>query len=288
MVQWQWPQKVVGMRTVNRTAPHRQEPETLSGVVMGSCYTPTVARRARGQRRRRRTRGRRWPRRLLGLGLRAAAAAALGLFLLVVPWRWIPPPTTAFMLQARADAPGGRVDQRWVPWQRISPHMAVAVLAGEDQRFPEHGGFDWEAIGDAIQDDSGRLRGASTVSQQLAKNLYLWPERSWLRKGLEAGLTVCLEAAWPKRRILEVYLNVVEFGPGVFGVEAAARRHFGVSARALDRRQAALLAAVLPSPKRLSASSPSPYVRKRAGSIRAAARRLGGPVFLHRLAPSGS
>ncbi|MBW2245399.1 MAG: transglycosylase domain-containing protein, partial [Deltaproteobacteria bacterium] len=113
------------------------------------------------------------------------------------------------MLQARASAPGGRIHQRWVPWEEISPHVALAVLAAEDQRFPTHGGFDWQAIGDAIQDDSGRLRGASTLSQQLAKNLYLWPERSWLRKALEASLTLLLEWTWPKQRILEVYLNVV-------------------------------------------------------------------------------
>lgn len=191
------------------------------------------------------------------------------------------------MLQARAGAPGGRIHQQWVPWEEISPHVAVAVLAAEDQRFPEHRGFDWQAIGDAIGDDSGRLRGASTLSQQLAKNLYLWPDRSWARKGLEAFLTVCLEAAWPKRRILEVYLNVVEFGPGVFGVEAAAHRYFGRSAAQLDAHQAALLAAVLPNPKRLSASTPSAYVLQRARRIEQAARQLGDPTFLRTITPPG-
>ncbi len=214
--------------------------------------------------------------------------AVVLLSLLILPWRWIPPPTTAYMLQARADAPGGRVVQRWVPWEQISPHVALAVLAAEDQRFPTHGGFDWQAIGDAIQDESGRLRGASTLSQQLAKNLYLWPERSWLRKALEASLTVLLEWTWPKQRILEVYLNVVEFGPGVFGVEAAANRHFGTSAARLKPHQAALLAAVLPSPKKLSAGAPSAYVRERARHIESAARKLGGTAFLKRItSPEG-
>jgi len=249
-----------------------------------------VARKTR-RRGKRRARPRRWRRVAFTLALRSLGVAVALLCLLVLPWRWIPPPTTAYMLQARASAPGGRIHQRWVPWEEISPHVALAVLAAEDQRFPTHGGFDWQAIGDAIQDDSGRLRGASTLSQQLAKNLYLcylWPERSWLRKALEASLTLLLEWTWPKQRILEVYLNVVEFGPGVFGVEAAANRHFGTSAARLNPSQAALLAAVLPSPKKLSAGAPSDYVRERALHIENAARKLGGRAFLKKLSsPDG-
>ncbi|MCP5057001.1 MAG: monofunctional biosynthetic peptidoglycan transglycosylase [bacterium] len=246
-----------------------------------------MARKTR-KRGRRRARPNRWRRLVFALVWRSVAVAVVLLCLLILPWRWIPPPTTAYMLQARADAPGGRVVQRWVPWEQISPHVALAVLAAEDQRFPTHGGFDWQAIGDAIQDESGRLRGASTLSQQLAKNLYLWPERSWLRKALEASLTVLLEWTWPKQRILEVYLNVVEFGPGVFGVEAAANRHFGTSAARLKPHQAALLAAVLPSPKKLSAGAPSAYVRERARHIESAARKLGGTAFLKRItSPEG-
>ncbi|MCP3985572.1 MAG: monofunctional biosynthetic peptidoglycan transglycosylase [bacterium] len=245
-----------------------------------------VARNAR-RRKGRRTRRPSWKKLVGVFALRLSAGAVAILLLLILPWRWIPPPTSAYMLRAHKDTPGGRIEQRWVPWEEISPHVAVAVLAAEDQRFPIHHGFDWRAIGDAIQDDSGRLRGASTLSQQLAKNLYLWPARSWLRKALEAVLTTCLEATWPKKRILEVYLNVAEFGPGVFGVEAAANRYFGTSAAQLNPRQAALLAAVLPSPKQLSAASPSIYVRTRAGGIHEAVRKLGGTPFLKQITVPG-
>lgn len=220
--------------------------------------------RRRGTRRR--------PRRLSGFALRAVATL-LGLTLgLVLPWRWLPPPTTAFMLQERLA--GGAPVQRWVPLERISPHLALCVVAAEDQKFPQHFGFDFGSIADAL-DERGRPRGASTLSQQLAKNLYLWPERSLLRKGIEAWLTLAIEATWPKRRILEVYLNVAEFGPGVYGAGAASELFFGVPADRLSLEQAARLAAVLPSPKRMSAANPSDYVRGRAAEIADLARSLG-------------
>ncbi len=193
--------------------------------------------------------------------------------------RFADPPTTAFMIRHRVawlfgDAPPLR--HEWARWDRISPAMKLAVVASEDQRFASHAGFDFGAIEKAWahNERSGRLRGGSTITQQLAKNLFLWPERSWLRKGLEAWFTLWLEALWPKRRVLEVYLNVVELGPGVFGVGAAADRFFGVPAARIDRRQAALLAAVLPSPLRYDAADPSPAVRRRAAWIQVQMGRL--------------
>jgi monofunctional biosynthetic peptidoglycan transglycosylase len=170
-------------------------------------------------------------------------------------------------------------------WERISPHAAVAVLASEDQRFPHHAGFDLESIADAVEKRSrgGRLRGASTISQQVAKNLFLWPGRSFLRKGLEAWFAGLLELTWPKRRILEVYLNVAEFGDGVFGVEEASRRFFGKPAAGLSADEAARLAAVLPSPRRMRADHPSPWVLARSAWIQEQMAQLGGAAYLRTL-----
>jgi monofunctional biosynthetic peptidoglycan transglycosylase len=152
-----------------------------------------------------------------------------------------------------------------VPARQIAPALRAAVVASEDQRFFEHGGFDWRSLQSALGAwwDGDRLRGASTISQQVAKNLFLWPGRSWLRKGLEAWLTLWIEWLWPKPRILEVYLNVVELGDGVFGAEAAARRYFGRSAAGLTAHESALLAAMLPSPRRASVANPSRALRER-------------------------
>ncbi|MES0874899.1 monofunctional biosynthetic peptidoglycan transglycosylase [Sinimarinibacterium thermocellulolyticum] len=186
----------------------------------------------------------------------------LGLLVAVVlALRWLPPPTTAFMLQS----PVKPVQYRWVPAERISDAMRHAVVASEDQKFYEHRGFDFEAIGDALDEHRrrGRLRGASTISQQTAKNLFLWPGGSFVRKGIEAVFTVLIETLWNKPRILEVYLNIAEFGPGIYGVEAAAQAFFGRSAAALTPEQAARLAAVLPNPRRWSAAEPGPYVQRR-------------------------
>lgn len=168
----------------------------------------------------------------------------------------------------------------WVGMDDIAPWMPLAVIAAEDQKFPEHWGFDVQAIQTVLDNDGGRMRGASTLSQQTAKNMFLWDGRSWIRKGLEAGLTVGIETVWTKRRILTVYLNVAEFGKGVFGVEEASQRYFHKPASRLTMSEAALLAAVLPNPIRFRADAPSAYVRQRQQWILRQMRQLGGEGFL--------
>ena len=218
-----------------------------------------------------------------------AVVALLGLSLpivLVLPFRWIAPPTSAFMLRYMVEADDdSRLRHRWTDWDQISPHVAVAVIAAEDQRFLDHRGFDVESIQDALADadGGGRLRGASTISQQVAKNLFLWPGRNLVRKGLEAYGTVFLELLWSKRRILEVYLNVAEFGDGVFGIGAASEQFFSTVPAHLAADQAALLAAVLPNPKVLRVDRPSAYVRERQSWIRAQMTHVGGPTLLEAL-----
>ena len=215
-------------------------------------------------------------------GLRVIAALLLlvivGPMVLVLPWRWLDPSTTAFILQAQSD--GYEVQQEWVEWEEISPHLPIAVVAAEDQNFPQHHGFDLASIRSALEEDRRRQRGASTISQQVAKNLFLWSGRSWIRKGVEAYLTVFVELLWPKRRILEIYLNTAEFGPGIFGAESGAAHAFGRHASELTAPQAARLAAVLPNPKAKSASRPSPQVEERAEWILRQVRQLGGPAYL--------
>lgn len=208
-----------------------------------------------------------------------AIVGAVGLpILIVLPWRWLEPPASAFMMRARAE--GVAVEQRWVPWEAISPHLPIAVVASEDQKFPEHRGFDTESIRSALEEEGSKGRGASTISQQVVKNLFLWSGRSWTRKGLEAYLTVFVEILWPKQRVLEIYLNIAEFGTGIFGAEAAAEGFFNKPASQLSARQAALMAAVLPSPKRMSPARPSPYVEERADWILRQMEQLGGPSYL--------
>lgn len=171
----------------------------------------------------------------------------------------------------------------WVSMDEISPWMGLAVIAAEDQKFPEHWGFDVSAIEKALEHNErneNRIRGASTLSQQTAKNLFLWDGRSWVRKGLEAGLTLGMETVWSKKRILTVYLNIAEFGDGVFGVEAAAQRYFHKPASRLSLSEAALLAAVLPNPLRFKANAPSGYVRSRQAWIMRQMRQLGGESFM--------
>lgn len=177
------------------------------------------------------------------------------------------------------------IRHQWQPWQRLSDHAKLAVIAAEDQRFPLHHGFDfgemrraWEA-----SRNGGRLRGASTISQQTAKNLFLWTGRSWVRKGLEAWFTLLIEALWPKQRILEVYLNIVEWDSGVFGLEAASRHYFGVAADQLSEAQASRLAAILPDPRGRDAARPGPQVERRSSWIRQQMRNLGGIGYLERL-----
>lgn len=211
--------------------------------------------------------------------LRAVLSVVLGTVALVLPLRWLPPPTTSFMLITRVTkaADAGPLRYDWVPRKAISGRVPEALIAAEDQKFFGHHGFDFESIGQALSHNrhSHRTRGGSTITQQLAKNLYLWPGRSWLRKGIEAWFTAWLELLLPKERILELYANVVQFGPAVFGAEAAARAFFGKPAARLNREEAALLAAVLPNPVRFSVARPSAYVRQRQAWIIYQSARLG-------------
>lgn len=209
------------------------------------------------------------PARLARWAATAILLAAVGSILVVAGLRWLPVPMTAFMAQeriaARGDDPPLAQRHQWVPWDRISRNAALAVIAAEDQKFLAHRGFDFDAIGKAVDEAQRgrRLRGASTISQQVSKNLFLWGGQNWIRKGLEAWFTVWVELLWPKRRILEVYLNSAQFGRGVWGVEAASRAYFGKDAARLTRAEAAALAAVLPSPTHYLVVGPGPYVRQR-------------------------
>ena len=208
----------------------------------------------------------------------------------VVSLRWINPPVTAFIAEAQAAAWSSRdahyvYRHTWVDLDRISPNLPLAVVASEDQKFPEHWGFDVSAIEKAyaLNQHSHRVHGASTISQQVAKNLFLWSGRSYFRKGLEAYFTILIEALWPKRRILEVYLNIAEFGYGTYGAEAAAQRYFRKPASRLSRDDAAVLAAVLPNPERFSAAAPSRYVQQRREWILSQMQALGGPEMLEEI-----
>ena len=204
-----------------------------------------------------------WFGRALRFVLRGAMVLIVLGVLIIALGRVVAPVTTPYMFSESGKY--GGVAYTWVPMERIASVMARSVVAAEDANFCTHWGFDMVAIRDAIED--GGTRGASTLSQQTVKNLYLWHGRNYTRKAMEALVTPVLEALWPKRRILEVYLNIAEFDRGVFGVEAAAQHYFGVSAGALTPTQSARLAAILPDPKDRSASKPSDFVRRRAASI---------------------
>lgn len=204
----------------------------------------------------------------------------------VVVLRFIDPPFSSVMALRQLEAWGRgdwkfRLHHQWVDLDGMARSVPISLVAAEDQRFPEHNGFDLKAIGKARDHNAQgrRLRGASTISQQVAKNLFLWQGRSWLRKGLEAWYTVLIEALWSKRRILEVYANVAEFGDGVYGVQAASRQFWGKDAARLSPAESARLAAVLPSPRRYSATRPGPFVQRRAAWIQRQARQLGGPGY---------
>ncbi len=209
--------------------------------------------------------------------------------------RWLDPWYSAFMLDGSLDASAAgkknyQTDYRWVALERISPHAAVAVIAAEDQFFPFHTGFDLKSIREAIRHNEKqaskrrpRIRGASTITQQVAKNLFLWSGRGYVRKGLEAWFTLLIELSWPKERILEVYLNIAQFGDGIYGVEAAAQRFYRKPAARLNREECAVLAAVLPNPITFKVQAPSHYVIKRRDWILAQMRGLGGPSYLDEL-----
>lgn len=195
----------------------------------------------------------------------------LAVFVLwIVAYAVINPPTTIYMVQESARLEG--IKREWRDFEDISPHMPRAIVAAEDANFCAHWGFDMAAIRDALED--GGKRGASTLSQQTVKNVFLWHGRNYLRKAMEAGLTPIMEAIWSKQRILEVYMNVAEFDEGIFGVAAAAPWYFGVDAKDLNSRQAAALAAVLPNPKARSAKRPTPFLQKRARQIRSGAETI--------------
>lgn len=235
----------------------------------------------------------RWPRASLNATvkrylLRMLVALALFWGGGIVLFSFLPVPFSAVMVERQFGAWlsgdfGYVAHSDWVSMDEISPSMGLAVIASEDQKFPDHWGFDVAAIEKAYSHNErheNRIRGASTLSQQTAKNLFLWDGRSWIRKGLEAGLTLGMETVWTKRRILTVYLNIAEFGEGVFGVEAAAQRYFHKPASRLTAGEAALLAAVLPNPLRFRADAPSGYVRNRQAWIMRQMRQLGGEGFM--------
>jgi monofunctional biosynthetic peptidoglycan transglycosylase len=210
----------------------------------------------------------------LGIAVVAALAVQLWFFAHVLWWRSFQPEQSAFMAarleRLREKDPKAKLAHQWVAYERISAQLKRAVVAAEDAKFVDHEGFDWQAISKAIEKNERRGRvvaGASTISQQLAKNLFLSGERSWLRKGQEAAITWMLESALGKRRILELYLNYAEWGEGVFGAEAAARHHFGVNAAALSAPQAAYLAAILPAPRRYAPGRVTPYIAGRIETI---------------------
>lgn len=230
-----------------------------------------------------------WLRRLTRLLLLALLGFVAVSVLLVLLFRVVPVFGSMVMVERKVQSWIARepisIEQQWRPWGELSDHAKLAVIAAEDQRFPVHRGFDlvelrraWEA-----SRNGARLRGASTLSQQTAKNLFLWTGRSWARKGLEAWFTLLIEALWPKERILEVYLNIAEWDTGVFGLEAAAQHYFGVSAARLTPHQASLLAAILPNPRGRNAARPSAQVAQRATWIRQQMRNLGGAAYLERL-----
>ncbi|HCA00998.1 monofunctional biosynthetic peptidoglycan transglycosylase [Vreelandella alkaliphila] len=232
-------------------------------------------------------------RRFLGLIWRLIWRGALAFIVLsialVLLFRFVPPPGSMVMverkIQSWINSEPIDIQRQWRSWEHLSSNAKLAVIAAEDQRFPQHRGFDLVELKRALKAslDGERLRGASTLSQQTAKNVFLWSGRSWARKGLEAWFTLLIEMLWSKQRILEVYLNVAEWDTGVFGLEAAAGHYFGASGSALTERQASLLAAILPSPRTRSASRPDAQVERRSQWILQQMRNLGGVRYLERL-----
>ncbi|MDG4474588.1 monofunctional biosynthetic peptidoglycan transglycosylase [Thiovibrio frasassiensis] len=231
----------------------------------------------------------RWLRTLCRLALRVFVLCLAGTMAITILFRWVPLPCSSLMIQRQVASlwekeKEYRFRYQWVALEKMSPYAPLAAIASEDQKFFSHMGFDFEAIEKAWEHNQRRKRvhGASTISQQVAKNLFLWPGRSFIRKGLEVYFTLLLEGLWPKHRILEVYLNVAEFGPGIFGVEAASKVYFHKSAAKLNSAEAAILAAILPSPLRSSAARPSGYISERAWHIQQQMRLMGGTESLRK------
>lgn len=218
---------------------------------------------------------RRFVGRLARLALAIAIAAPILLLALIALWRVAPPVSTLMLARYMTGRP---VERTWVPLEKMAPALPAAVVMSEDARFCRHSGVDWQALGEVLEDsdEDGPSRGASTIAMQTAKNLFLWPSRSYIRKALEIPLALAIDLVWPKRRVLEVYLNIAEWGEGVFGVEAAARRYFGKGASALTAREAALLAAALPLPRARNPARPTARQQAYAGTIAGRARLSGG------------
>ncbi|WP_369058175.1 monofunctional biosynthetic peptidoglycan transglycosylase [Caulobacter sp. 73W] len=211
--------------------------------------------------------------RMIGMALMVLLlVGVVGPVLTVIVYRFVPPPVTFLMIQRMFEGKG--LDRKWIALDDMSPALPRAVIAAEDAKFCQHNGFDFTAMQKAMKNNERRpskIRGGSTISQQTAKNVFLWPQRSYVRKGLEAYFTVLIETIWGKKRIMEVYLNSIEMGPGIYGAEAAAQRYFRVSAADLSGAQAARMAAILPSPLKWKAAKPGPYVKRRSRKITAAA-----------------
>jgi monofunctional biosynthetic peptidoglycan transglycosylase len=249
-----------------------------------------TATRKRRRKERSPNKNKSWARRLAVGIVRVLLGLVIISFLLVLTLRWINPPTSMMMTIQRCEAVVNhrkdfRIDYRWVNWEQIAKHLPLAIIASEDQKFTNHHGFDLEAITDAVKTrmNGGRLRGASTITQQVAKNLFLWPGKSLSRKGIEAYFTALIEIFWSKRRVLEVYMNIAEFGDGIFGVEAACQRYFGKPAGNIHLWEAARLAAVLPGPKTMNPKHPSAYVYKRAQWIQRQIDQMGGEQVLDKI-----
>lgn len=202
--------------------------------------------------------------------------------LMVVLFKWVPVPFTPLMGIRYFENPDERIEHRWVPFEEISNNLKLAVIGSEDQNFPHHNGFDMKAIEKAMEDNrqGKRVRGASTISQQTAKNVFLWPQRSWLRKGFEVYFTFLIETIWGKERILEVYLNSIEMGKGVYGAEAASQHWFRKSASNLSPYEAAAIAAILPNPRQYRANPASSYVEGRKAWIVRQMNNM-GPIRLN-------
>ena len=231
-----------------------------------------------------------WVRRLTAGILRILLGLVIISSLLVLTLRWINPLSSMMMTIQRCEAlinhrKDFHIDYRWVNWEQIALHLPLAIIASEDQKLPSHHGFDLASITDSVKTrmNGGRLRGASTITQQVAKNLFLWPQKSILRKGIEAYFTALIEIFWSKRRVLEVYMNIVEFGDGIFGAEAACQRYFKKSAGNIHSWEAARLAAILPNPKAMNPRRPSAYVYKRARWIQRQIDQMGGKQVLDKI-----
>lgn len=219
------------------------------------------------------------------IALRAVFGFVVLSLLIVLPFRWLNPPITMVMADRwlAATSDNFEIKQRWLTWEKIPKQAALAVVTSEDQLFPIHSGFDFKAIFGVLKsagDGNGQLRGASTISQQVARNVYLWTGRSWLRKGLEVWFTLLIELTWGKQRILEVYLNVAEWGTGVFGIESASLYHFGKSAKRMSPMQSALLASTLPSPLKYNPARPAQHLSDRAIWNLEQQASLGGVLWL--------